>query len=55
MTDDERELAILKASLKMQTAKTPEERREAWQEFKTLHEGRSDRQIAKMERERWLR
>lgn len=55
MTDDERETAILAASLRMQTAKTPKQRREAWEEFKTLHEGRSDRQIANMERERWLR
>ena len=55
MTDDEREQAIATAAMLMQTASTPKARREAWERLKELHEGRSDRQIAKMERERWLR
>ena len=53
-TDAALEAEIEFTALRLQTAKTPNERRAAWNALCQLHEQRSEDRVRQMERERGL-
>lgn len=49
LSDQEREQMIAQKGMELQTAKSPEARRAAWEELQRLIKGRSRQQISRME------